>query len=305
MGKNGIRFFLALWVLVFGVGITGTAAYAAEELTAEIPVEILLEGNLPEEAERFRVELKPESKAFPMPEGSKDGVYQLKLTGASEGNIRIPCDRLGVFEYTIRLVPGDDPDCSYDSREYDLTVFVASGENGVRTVSVMVYGPDECKRDKVTFRNVYGFPADVVITAIKTLDGRTPKDGAFSFRLLDEKGNEVDTAKNEGQAVTFDPLVFDQAGTYRYFLKENAGKDKHIRYDRTVYTITVEVTKDVDYHAEVTMLRNEKAYTGTPVFANETLTEGPRTGDSIGIYFTVLTLSAAALSLLFAFRRRR
>ena len=57
-------------------------AFAAGDLSVTIPVEISLEGTLPEKAEEFVVEMAADDVTYPMPEGSKDGICTMTLTGA-------------------------------------------------------------------------------------------------------------------------------------------------------------------------------------------------------------------------------
>lgn len=304
MGKYGKRWISALWAVILALSSVGTAAFAAEG-TAVIPLEIRLEGALPQTNETYVVELLPESTDCPMPGGSENGRCRLTLTGAASGSIRLPCDQVGVFDYTIRQIPGKNPNCTYDQRVYELTVFVTRSEDGETDISAVVYGSDGGKLDGIVFRNVYANPDSVTITATKTLDGKTPQDGAFSFRLLDEEGNVVYETENDGTRVTFPTMRYEETGTYRYYLKEVKGDDDGIIYDRTVYTVTVEVTKDTNYHAAVTYERNGKAYTGTPKFSNFTQSAVPKTGDGIGIYAAGLPLSAAALVLLWRMKRKK
>lgn len=304
MDKYGKRWISALWALILAFSSVGMAAFASEA-AAVIPVQIRLEGALPQSSETFVVELLPQGDDCPMPGGSEEGRCLLKLTGASSGNIRIPCDQVGVYDYAIQQIPGKDPNCTYDRRVYDLRVFVTRSEFEGLDVSAVVYGPGGEKRDGILFQNVYAYSDTVTITAIKTLDGRIPEDGAFSFRLLDETGTLVFEEENHGTRVTFPSIRYDAAGTYRYYLKEVKGDDDGILYDRTVYTVTVEVTRDTDFHAAVTCERNGKAYTGTPKFSNYTRSAVPKTGDSIGIYAAGLVLSSGALANLLRKRRRQ
>lgn len=296
MRKSGKRLIAVLWGLMLAAGVLVLPVCAAE--TAVIPVEIRVMGDQREET--FTVELTPETADCPMPAASR-----LKLTGGSSGSFRIPCDREGVFSYTLRQLAGTDPACTYDARVYDLTVFATRTEQGDLDISAVVDGPDGSKLDRVVFRNVYAGPVSVSLSARKTLDGGTPKNGAFAFRLLDEKGNIVFEAENQGRSVTFPALTFAEAGTYLYYLKEIKGDDHRIIYDRTVYTAVIEVTKDVGYQVTVTWERNGKPYSGVPAFANYTETGVPKTGDSIGIWLVGLTMSAGALAMLPVTKRRK
>lgn len=111
----------------------------------------------------------------------------------------------------------------------------------------------------------------VTLEAVKKLDGKNPTTGKFSFEL--KAGDEVvQTKENVDGKVTFDALSFDKEGTYTYTISEKAGNDASIKYDDSVYTVTVKVSKGEDYTAEVTYTKDGKKYT-VPEFNNTTRKE--------------------------------
>jgi len=298
MKKLGIWISILL-MLAMSVPVKASAAQAQE---VRIPVTVLAEGAAPDAV--YTVELIPQTEGCPMPEGSANDVYRMNLHGGS-GTIRIPCDTLGVFDYLIRQVPGSAENCDYDDSIYRLRLFVTAAEDGSTVTTALIYGQEETKEPSALFRNYWAKPVYVAFTALKTMDGKTPEDGAFTFRLLSETGEVLYEVENQGRNIVFPALTFDRVGTYRYFLKEVAGTDGKILYDRTVYTITVDVTLDGDYRAAITYERNGKPYSGIPTFRNYTDTGLPKTGDTIGSAFTVMILSAVGLAALFVFRRRK
>lgn len=302
MKKLGI--WSCILLVLFAAAVPGHA-FAAEREQISIPVRVLTEGSEPDRNGVYTVELLAQTPGSPMPEGSTAGVYRLSLKGGSTGHIVIPCDVLGVFDYRIRQVPGTDSDCIYDEQTYRLRLYVTEREDGSLSASAMLYDREEEKQTEILFCNHWADPVYLTLSARKTMDGSTPKDGAFTFRLLSEDGKVLHEVKNKGRRVTFPALRFDREGTYRFFLKEVAGRNRKILYDRSVYTITVTVTKDTDYRTQVTYERNGKSWSGTPSFANYTDTGSPKTGDAIGIYITVLGLSTLALAVLLFRRKRR
>lgn len=295
MKRLGIWMAALLMLLALPVQASG-----AEMQEVLIPVSVTAEGAV-QDAD-YTVELTALTPGCPMPVGSIGNVYRMDLK--STGEIRIPCDTLGVYDYRIRQVPGEDPACTYDPREYRLRLFVTT-EDGETAVTALIYGQEGTKVPEVHFRNYWAQPAEVVISALKTLDGRTPEDGQFSFLLISETGEVLHEVRNLGRHVTFPVLRFDRPGIYRYFLKEVKGSGKKIIYDRTVYTVTVEVTLDGDYRAAVTYERNGKPFFGTPSFANYTDTGSPKTGDIIGRWFAAMILSAAGLLGIGMWRKRK
>ena len=113
-------------------------------------------------------------------------------------------------------------------------------------------------------------PAKVNLTATKTLDGKAPSGSAFSFVLKDKDGNIVQTKNNQEGSIAFDSLSFSAAGTYTYYIAEQAGTDANINYDATSYKVTITVTRSGDYKAAVSYEKNGQAYDGIPVFVNTT-----------------------------------
>lgn len=289
------RLGMWLWlILLLGVPVRAGAAQVAE---AVIPVAVTAEGA--PEGLRWTVELEAGTPGCPMPEGSIGNRYRMELK--ETGMLRIPCGDLGVYDYVIRQVPGEFAECTYDGQCYRLRLFVTAGNQ----VQALLYDMQEEKTDAVRFRNRWAQSVLVAFNAVKTLDGETPEDGRFAFRLLSGEGETVAEAENVGRNVTFPVLEFRQPGTYRYYLKEVKGTETKILYDRTVYTVTVEVFLDGDYRAAVRYQRNGKDYTGIPAFANYTDTGSPRTGDAIGRWAAVLAVSGTALAAVYTTRKRR
>lgn len=325
------RFLTILLVLVLGMGLFVLPARAAGDFTPEvtIPVTVDLTGTLPETPDVFSIQLKANQASCPMPSGAADGVYTLPLNAgvdaqgkpndSASGSFVLEFERLGIYTYTIRQLSIGDEDCYQDDTVYNLTVYVTNTDkyDGFQT-SIAIYkqGPDggnTGSKVPVVFSNRYANPVEVPLTAIKTMDGKTPKDKAFSFRLKTEGGVQVERVYNTGRNVVFTPLTFDEAGTYVYKLSEVTGLSRKITYDKSVYTVTVEVTKDEngDYQADVAYEKDGKAYEGTPRFANKTKPSGssPATGDMfrMGLWVSLLVLSLGGLVTLvvFWFRKRK
>lgn len=83
----------------------------------------------------------------------------------------------------------------------------------------------------------------VTLTARKTLDGRTPEDMRFRFRLLDADGNVLQTKENAADGtVTFDPIRYTEAGTYHYTVNEVNDGQSGIRYDTKSVSVSVTVS---------------------------------------------------------------
>ena len=285
MTKMMKRFALVLCLVALCVGMMSVAALAAyDPVTAEIPVHITLSGTLPETPDTFKVEMTADDPAFPMPEGAVDGVYVMELVGQSSGTLKITYDKLGVYSYTVKQLDIGNGDCYQDTHTYQVTAYVTNNEDytGFDLAVIVVRDDSTEKRDDIIFENRYANPDYAQIVATKTMDKKTPKDGAFTFELLDAEGNVLQTVANDADGnVTFEPIYCYEIGTTTYTLREVAGTNKKIIYDKTEYTVVVDVTKDDngDYVATVTYLKGEEAVEGA-AFANKTKPVVPQTGDA-------------------------
>lgn len=320
MNKNVKRIVLVLLVLALSVSVLGTSAFAAaDSLVANIPVNITLNGTLPETAETFVVQVKANTAGAPLPAGAVDGVYSMKLVGSSASvgdtlSIDFAAAGLGVYEYTVQQIVGSDPDCYYDAAVYNITVYILNKEDysGLE-MHVVITNGDE-KPDSLDFVNRYANPTSVTVSAIKTVNGGVPySDDMFLFRLTDENGKVVQEVRNVKGKVTFDALVFgetDQIGTHVYKLKEVDENAHSITYDKSVYSVIITVSKDDngDYQAKVSYELKDKVYEGTPTFANKMkVPDSPYTGDNlmILIWGGLMIVSAVAIVALLLISRKK
>lgn len=307
------RFFVTLLVLVISISLFVMPAQAAEKkATVEIPVSVKLSGTLPAVSETFQIQLKADNASFPMPKGAANSIYTLPIVGAGSGEFSITFNDLGIYSYTISQKAGSNNKCFYDETVYEMTVYVTNAADGGFETNVAIYKKGESEKlDNVVFNNRYANPAKVTLTAIKTLNNRTPNDNAFSFLLLNKNGELEEKVYNKGQAVTFKTLVFDEEGTFVYTMQETIGSKSNIKYDKSVFTITIVVEKDEngDYQAQVSYEKNDKAYEGTPRFANKTRSTTPQTGDmfKMGLWVSLLVLSFVGLVVLvfFTIKKRK
>ena len=88
-------------------------------------------------------------------------------------------------------------------------------------------------------------PAQVTFKLSKELTGRTLQNGEFTFQLKAADGTVLDTKTNDADGhITFDPITYRQAGTYKYTVEEVKGTDEDIHYDDMKATILVAVDKE-------------------------------------------------------------
>ena len=83
-----------------------------------------------------------------------------------------------------------------------------------------------------------------VVKVSKELSGRDLKDGEFTFELVDEAGNQVATATNQGGTVTFPSVEYTKPGEYKYTVREVNDAKVGVTYDASTYEVTVTVKDD-------------------------------------------------------------
>ena len=150
----------------------------------------------------------------------------------------------GEHTYTVKEVKGNDATITYDASEKQVTVKVTRDGDALK--AEVVYPESK------VFANTYSAPspAKAQISASKILEGRDLKDGEFSFNLLDEAGEVLQTKQNAADgSVAFDEISYSQedAGkTFHYTIKEviPQSQEKGMTYDQASIEVTVTVTKD-------------------------------------------------------------
>ena len=96
----------------------------------------------------------------------------------------------------------------------------------------------------MVFKNTYSTEkTSVQISGNKVLTGRNLTAGEFSFTITGNGINE--TVSNDASgSFTFSAIEYTAAGTYTYTVSEVKGALPGIKYDETIYTVTVTVTDD-------------------------------------------------------------
>ena len=168
----------------------------------------------------------------------------VRTVNDAAGNIRFGSIRFtdpGEYVYEIREIHDGQPGVSYDGTVFRAAVTVTD-EGGSLRAEVSV--PDS----GILFENSYTpqpavLEGESALGGRKQLEGRELHEGEFLFRLLDETGQEVDTAVNRADgSFAFDPLTFDRAGVWQYFIEEAEGTLGGVAYDPSRYQVTVTVT---------------------------------------------------------------
>lgn len=179
----------------------------------------------------------------------------------------------GEYHYRLAEVDGGLGGVTYDTTVYDVTAKVVDNGDGTLGVTWSVSKDGKALEGKeIVFANSYkAAGTSITFNAAKVLTGRELKKGEFTFELRDASGKVLQTVKNgaltEGgyAPIAFDPITYDEPGTYDYRIVEIEGNAAGITYDKTVFTYHVVVTDDDNGQLQVEWTVGE---TGAPVFQN-------------------------------------
>ncbi|MDB1696460.1 FctA domain-containing protein [Enterococcus casseliflavus] len=165
-------------------------------------------------------------------------------------------DKAGEYHYTIREQAGSNSTITYDAKE--LAVVVTVTDEAGQLTAVAEYEGNQ------VFENSYQPKAgSVVLIAEKVLTGRTLQANEFDFELVNEDGSVLQTKANDGTGkIYFDALPYEETGEYHYTIREKAGIDGTITYDRKELAVVVTVT---DEDGQLTAVAE---YEGNQVFEN-------------------------------------
>ena len=191
----------------------------------------------------------------------------------------------GEYHYTLAEIDGGLGGVTYDTVVYDVTATVVDNGDGTLGVTWSVSkGGQPLEGKQIVFANSYkAAGTSITFNAAKVLTGRDLKKGEFTFELRDANGKVLQTVKNgaptEGgyAPIVFDPIAYDEPGTYDYRIVEVAGDAEGVTYDETVFTYHVVVTDDGSGKLKVEWTAGE---TGAPVFQNVFVkSEDPKPAD--------------------------
>ena len=115
-------------------------------------------------------------------------------------------------------------------------------------------------------------PMTIQICGKKQLDGGSLQKDQFSFKLMDEMGQLLETVTNNEQGmVCFSELLIKIPEKKVFYVKEVDEGNEDIAYDRSVYTAVVSFEEDLDgiFTPRINYLKNGEAYVGEFLFANQ------------------------------------
>lgn len=154
---------------------------------------------------------------------------------------------------------------TYDGTTYTVVTTVSDNGDGTLTAAHKLEGATE----SAGFTNKYhAMPTQVSIGAIKVLEGRELKKDEFSFKLVGED-IESTVANDADGKIGFDKFEYDEPGTHVYTISEVKGDEVGMTYDKSVFTVTVNVADDGEGNlkANVAFTKGDKSVEGI-VFNN-------------------------------------
>lgn len=167
---------------------------------------------------------------------------------------KLTFDRAGVYTYTVDEQDGTLGGVTYDRTVHTVTVTVTEDAASHTLTAKTEYSTENGSEDGIRFDNTYQ-PQNVLVelAARKRLTGRELKADEFEFELVDDKGNVIDTERNDKDGdIRFKPLTYgrdnngiDDCGEHRYVIRERNTGEKNVTYDRTEHHVTVTVGDDL------------------------------------------------------------
>lgn len=167
---------------------------------------------------------------------------------------KLTFDRAGVYTYTVTEQDGNLGGVTYDRTVHTVTVTVTEDTKSHKLAASVAYSNGKASEKSILFQNTYQ-PGNVMVelTARKRLTGRGLKADEFEFELVDDKGNVIDTERNDKDGdIRFKPLTYgrdnngiDDCGEHRYVIRERNTGEKNVTYDRTEHHVTVTVGDDL------------------------------------------------------------
>ena len=235
-------------------GMTFVNEYTAEDGDIVLAVEKNLVG---------KMKLKEGMFTFTKVECDEDGIplegaETETVSNGADGSVKF--DKMtysaeGVYYYLIRENNGGRKIGGIVYDDMNMIVKVNVTDNKLGQLVAEASYPDEA-----VFRNVWD-PEDVtvVLEGTKKLTGRHMEEGEFTFQLKNAEGELIDEAVNDAKgSFAFSEMVFDAEGEYVFEVSEAAGELPGVKYDDSVFEVTVTVVDDLSgrLKAEVTYPEN-------------------------------------------------
>lgn len=210
----------------------------------------------------------------------KDEVGTVVATGTNDAAGKIAFSRIGyklsdlkkgdgsyasekTYSYKVSEVKGNAGDgITYDDKEYTVKVKV-SYDQASGTMKAELADKDQ----KLAFANSYDTETGIDLEGTKSLEGRTLKDGEFTFEVKDKVGKVVATGSNKSDgSISFNNKLnyklsdlekadgsYESEKTYEYTVNEvipegataeNNYTVNGVTYDNSIFTVKVIVSYD-------------------------------------------------------------
>ena len=197
----------------------------------------------------------------------KDGNVIQTVQNDKDGKVTfqaISYDTPGDHDYTIKEVKGSDPTVVYDTKDVKVHVKVTDEKGELKAVTTY-----DGKADAPTFTNTKP-TTDVTVEATKTLKGKDLTDGAFTFGLYDQAGNEVYKGTNDQDGKVKLTVKNLNLGEYDYTLKEEkAGQTVDgVVYDAKEVKVHVKVEQNQDDNNKTKVTVTYDGTATAPTFNN-------------------------------------
>lgn len=167
---------------------------------------------------------------------------------------KLTFDKTGVYTYTVDEQDGTLGGVTYDTTSHTVTITVTEDTKSHKLAASVAYSNGKASEKSILFQNTYQ-PEDVLVelSAKKNLTGRELQAYEFEFELVDDKGNVIDSEKNDKQGnIQFKPLTYgrdndgvDDCGEYQYVIREKNTGEKNVTYDKTEHHVTVTVSDNL------------------------------------------------------------
>ncbi|MGI6221632.1 MAG: Cna B-type domain-containing protein [Coriobacteriales bacterium] len=217
-----------------------------------------------------------------------DGTVASSTAAVSLGRLDYTETDLGTHTFKVVEEAQDKQGYTYSDDVYYIDVDVADNGDGTLAITQSFRDEEgnELEQADVDFTNSYTANGWFTPRAWKDLVGGRPAKDAFTFELLDENGDVVDTATNDGNGeVAWKTMHFTAADigrTVTYYAREVAGDDEGIEYSDEVweYRVTVvdegegllsfdQVNRQVKWDEEAGAYVDAGGSSDMPVFTNE------------------------------------
>lgn len=221
-----------------------TFAFTKEEQKPtfeEVPLsgKVTVDGGKPAIGVKFKVELKSEDDTVNAPQEVKTNTKgEFEFTNLSY-------TEEGTYHYSV--AQKTDEKYTYDTTVYNIAVTVAAA--GVTKVVTKNDGTELKEGEEIVFNNAAKpttepVPFDPAVSV--KVNGETPNknQNIFTFELSGDAMEKVQTVTNKGETVPFETVSLDQAGTYKFTVKQTTDEKPFYILDEKEYDITVVVEED-------------------------------------------------------------